>query len=114
MEANIQARYEQLERRVLEGNPGADQARLRAAFTYADEHHGSQLRKSGEPYITHPVAVAEIVAELGLALDSIIAALPHACSEAPDPTHGDLPHRVGPTVAGPAEGAPRLNRLRGS
>ena len=112
MEANIQARYEQLERRVLEGNPGADQARLRAAFTYADEHHGSQLRKSGEPYITHPVAVAEIVAELGLDLDSIIAALLHDCIEDTDSTHDDIAKRFGPTVADLVEGVTKLTRMQ--
>ena len=46
MEENIQERYEQMEKRVLENNPSADVKRLRAAFAYADQHHGGQLRKS--------------------------------------------------------------------
>ncbi|HIT01780.1 MAG TPA: bifunctional (p)ppGpp synthetase/guanosine-3',5'-bis(diphosphate) 3'-pyrophosphohydrolase [Candidatus Enterenecus merdae] len=112
MEQTIQARYEQLERRVLEGNPGADKDRLRAAFAYADEHHGSQLRKSGEPYITHPVAVAEIVAELGLDLDSIIAALLHDCIEDTDSTHDDIAKQFGPIVADLVEGVTKLTRMQ--
>ena len=112
MEQTIQARYEQLERRVLEGNPGADKDRLRAAFAYTDEHHGSQLRKSGEPYITHPVAVAEIVAELGLDLDSIIAALLHDCIEDTDSTHDDIAKQFGPIVADLVEGVTKLTRMQ--
>ena len=70
-------RYEELERHILAVNPGADVERIRAAFEYANSHHGPQLRKSGEPYIIHPIAVAEIVADLELDMDSVVAALLH-------------------------------------
>ena len=83
----IHARYQQLEEKVRASNPHADTTRLRAAFEYANAHHGQQLRKSGEPYITHPIAVAELVADLGLDMDSIIAALLHDCIEDTDSTH---------------------------
>ena len=42
-------RYEELERKILDTHPDADVAAIRAAFEYANDHHGSQLRKSGEP-----------------------------------------------------------------
>ena len=112
MEENIQARYERLEKRVLENNPNADTARLRAAFEYADQHHGGQLRKSGEPYITHPIAVAEIVADLGLDLDSVIAALLHDCIEDTDSTHDDIAKQFGTTVAELVEGVTKLTRMQ--
>ena len=59
--------------------PNADLAVIERAFRYADEKHKNQLRKSGEPYIIHPIAVAEIVAEIGLDTDAIAAALLHDC-----------------------------------
>ena len=46
--------------------PSADLEVIQRAYAYADEKHKNQLRKSGEPYIIHPLAVAEIVAEIGL------------------------------------------------
>jgi GTP pyrophosphokinase len=51
--------------------------KIRSAFLYANNLHEGQMRQSGEPYISHPVAVATIVAELGLDTDSICAALLH-------------------------------------
>ena len=62
-------RYEELERAILAAHPNADVASIRAAFEYANKHHGPQLRKSGEPYIIHPIAVAEIINELDLDRD---------------------------------------------
>mgnify|MGYP001018057729 CR=1 FL=1 len=63
--------------------PSADLEVIQRAYAYADEKHKNQLRKSGEPYIIHPVAVAEIVVEMGLDTDSICAALLHDCIEQP-------------------------------
>ena len=55
--------------------PSADLEEIQKAYEYADRKHKDQLRKSGEPYIIHPLAVAEIVAEIGLDTDAIVAAL---------------------------------------
>ena len=73
----ILERYQALEEHVKAYSPNVDTRKLFEAFSYADNAHSGQLRKSGEPYIIHPLAVAEIVAELELDLDSIIAALLH-------------------------------------
>ena len=54
-----------------------DLEKIKKAFLYADEMHEGQLRQSGEPYISHPIAVAEIVATLGLDTDSVCAAFLH-------------------------------------
>ena len=51
--------------------------KIRAAYDYAAQLHAGQMRQSGEPYISHPVAVAQIVVQLGLDTDSICAALLH-------------------------------------
>ena len=73
----ILERYQALEDKVAAYTPNLDTKRLFDAFTYADTEHHGQLRKSGEPYIIHPLAVADIVADLGLDVDSVIAALLH-------------------------------------
>ena len=64
--------------------PSADLEEIQKAYEYADRKHQNQLRKSGEPYIIHPLAVAEIVAEIGLDTDAIVAALLHDCLEDTD------------------------------
>ena len=74
----IQEQYENLEKTVRGYNPAADFQHIRAAFEFAAEAHKDQKRKSGEPYIIHPLAVAQIVAEeLRLDSESIEAALLH-------------------------------------
>ena len=59
----ILERYHALEDKVAAYTPNLDTKRLYDAFTFADAAHNGQLRKSGEPYIIHPLAVAEIVAD---------------------------------------------------
>ena len=105
-------RYEVLEQHIKEANPDADVARIRAAFEYANDHHGPQLRKSGEPYIIHPIAVAEIINELDLDQDSIVAALLHDCIEDTDSTHGEISHLFGAEVANLVEGVTKLTRMQ--
>ena len=74
----IDEQFEKLENTVREYNPGADFKRIRESYEFAKQHHGEQRRKSGELYITHPLAVAQIVAEeLHLDSESIEAALLH-------------------------------------
>ena len=109
---SIEKRYQALEHNVLQRNPNADVARLRSAFEYANAHHGPQLRKSGEPYITHPIAVAEIVNELDLDLDSIIAALLHDCIEDTDASHDEIAKLFGASVADLVEGVTKLTRMQ--
>ena len=108
----ILQRYQALEDKVRAYAPGADFQRLSAAFHYADEEHANQKRKDGSPYITHPVAVAEIVAELGLDLDSVIAAMLHDTIEDTSATHEDIAKRFGPTVADLVDGVTKLTRMQ--
>ena len=108
----ILERYEALEGKIRDYMPNADFSRLKEAFHYADSHHSQQLRKDGTPYVTHPLAVAEIVAELGLDLDSIVAALLHDTIEDTDATHEDITKQFGATVADLVEGVTKLTRVQ--
>ena len=75
--APIDEQYASLETAIREYNPQADFDLIRGAYEFAKEQHNGQLRKSGEPYIIHPVAVARIIADLKLDSESIAAALLH-------------------------------------
>jgi GTP pyrophosphokinase len=104
-------RYSHLEDVIREYNPTVDAPRLREAFEFAREAHSKQLRKDGAPFISHPLAAAEIVAEMGLDADSIIAALLHDCIEDTGATHGEIARRFGGDVADIVEGVTKLTRV---
>jgi len=108
----ILERYHGLEDKVSAYTPNLDTKRLFDAFTYADASHKGQLRKSGEPYIIHPLAVAEIVADLGLDVDSVISALLHDCIEDTDSTHEEIAKKFGSTVANLVEGVTKLTQMQ--
>ena len=96
----VQEQYVLLEKTVRSYNPAADFDHIRAAFEYADHCHEGQKRKSGEPYIIHPLAVAQIVAEeLKLDSESIEAALLHDVIEDTPATHADVARMFSPTIA---------------
>ena len=92
--------------------PSADLEEIQKAYEYADRKHKDQLRKSGEPYIIHPLAVAEIVADLGLDVDSVIAALLHDCIEDTPTSHQDIAKKFGEPVAALVEGVTKLTRVQ--
>ncbi len=108
----ILERYHALEDKIKTYNPALDTQRLFSAFNYADNAHAGQLRKDGSAYITHPLAVAEIVAELELDTDSIIAALLHDCIEDTGVTHEGIAKLFGITVADLVEGVTKLTRVQ--
>ena len=108
----ILERYHALEDKVAMYTPNLDTRRLFEAFTFADTAHHGQLRKSGEPYIIHPLAVAEIVADLGLDVDSVIAALLHDCIEDTPTSHLDIAKKFGEPVAALVEGVTKLTRVQ--
>ena len=108
----ILEQYTALENKVLAYTPNLDKARLFDAFTYADNAHASQQRKDGSPYITHPLAVADLVADLELDPDSVIAALLHDTIEDTAATHEDVANRFGEPVAELVEGVTKLTRVQ--
>ena len=90
--------------------PTADMDLIDKAVRYADEKHKHQKRKDGSPYIIHPLAVAEIVVEMGLDIDAILGALLHDCIEDTDASHDEIEKLFGPTVAELVEGVTKLTR----
>ena len=109
----IDEQYRKLEDTIRDYNPGADFAHIRSAYEFAKQQHGDQRRKSGEPYITHPLAVAQIVAEeLHLDSESIEAALLHDVIEDTPATYEDVAKLTSPTVADLVEGVSKLTRIQ--
>ena len=90
--------------------PGADFALIDKAVDYANNKHISQKRKDGSPYIIHPLAVAQIVTEMGLDMDAILGALLHDCIEDTDASHEEIEKLFGSTVAELVEGVTKLTR----
>ena len=110
---NVQEKYQRLEDTVRRYNPGANFELIRSAFRFAEEHHRGQNRKDGSPFITHPLAVAQIVAEeLHLDSESIAAALLHDTIEDTDATHEDIARTFSPTIADIVEGVSKLTRVQ--
>ncbi|MBE3563412.1 MAG: bifunctional (p)ppGpp synthetase/guanosine-3',5'-bis(diphosphate) 3'-pyrophosphohydrolase [Hydrogenibacillus schlegelii] len=90
----------------------ADRARVREAYVFAARHHDGQYRISGDPYITHPVAVAEILAELRLDATVLIAALLHDIVEDTAVTLEDVRAAFGDEVASLVDGVTKLRRIQ--
>ncbi|HPE16472.1 MAG TPA: bifunctional (p)ppGpp synthetase/guanosine-3',5'-bis(diphosphate) 3'-pyrophosphohydrolase [Oscillospiraceae bacterium] len=104
--------YKVLEEKARVYNPTLDTARLLSAFEYADAAHSGQKRRDGSPFVTHPLYVAETVADMGLDTDSVIAALLHDSIEDTGATHEDIQKRFGATVADLVEGVTKLTRVQ--
>ncbi len=89
----------------------ADEIRVREAFDFACEAHHGQMRRSGEPYITHPLEVSLIIADMCMDVDSIIASLTHDVVEDTDFELGDIKQRFGASVADLVDGVTKLTRV---
>ena len=102
--------YASMKATIQNRMPGADMELIDKAVHYADAKHASQKRKDGSPYIIHPLAVAEIVCEMGLDIDAILGALLHDCIEDTDASHDDIEKIFGTTVAELVEGVTKLTK----
>ena len=112
-DAIIEDQYAHLVETVRNYNPAADFIHIESAYHFAKRCHEGQRRKSGEPYIIHPLAVAQIVAEeLKLDSESIEAALLHDCIEDTAATYADIARLFSPTVADLVEGVSKLTRIQ--
>ncbi|WP_067780820.1 RelA/SpoT family protein [Actinomyces vulturis] len=103
---------EPLLRAVRAHHPKADTSLIVRAYTVAEKCHQGQRRKSGEPYITHPVAVATILAELGMTPQTLAAALLHDTVEDTDFTLDDLRADFGDEIALLVDGVTKLDKLQ--
>lgn len=92
-------------------HPRADLAVLQRAYDTAERLHAGVFRKSGEPYITHPLAVATIAAEIGMDTTTLVAALLHDTVEDTDYSLEDLTRDFGPEVARLVDGVTKLDKV---
>ena len=102
--------YASMEKAIRKHLPSADMTLIDQAVEYANVKHKFQKRKDGSPYIIHPLAVAEVVAEIGLDMDAILGALLHDCIEDTDASHEEIAKLFGDTVAELVEGVTKLTR----
>jgi guanosine-3',5'-bis(diphosphate) 3'-pyrophosphohydrolase len=102
---------DQLIGEVAERHPEVDGDALRRAFAFAEERHRTQLRFSGEPFITHPLGCALICAGLGLDGTAVMAALLHDTVEDTDATIEDIEREFGAEVAALVDGVTKLSKL---
>src|SRR4051794_38629528 len=99
-------------RTVRMHHPKADLSLIERAYTVAERAHRGQKRRSGEPYITHPVAVAQIIADLGIGAKTIAAALLHDTVEDTEYTLDELRDQFGDEIAMLVDGVTKLDKLK--
>ena len=112
MASPIQNKIDFLIERAKKQNPVINEKKIRAAYECANRAHEGQKRKNGEPYIIHPVSVAEIIVEMGLDTDSICAGLLHDCIEDTEFDYKAIENKFGTSVAELVDGVTRLGMLR--
>ncbi|MBC7753705.1 MAG: bifunctional (p)ppGpp synthetase/guanosine-3',5'-bis(diphosphate) 3'-pyrophosphohydrolase, partial [Moraxellaceae bacterium] len=96
----IRAYYPQVPSQVIE-----------KAYAFSQKAHEGQMRRSGEPYITHPLSVAGILADLKLDLDTILTGLLHDTVEDTSVTLEDIKREFGPTVASLVDGVTKIGLM---
>ncbi|MEE3664397.1 bifunctional GTP diphosphokinase/guanosine-3',5'-bis pyrophosphate 3'-pyrophosphohydrolase [Brenneria sp. g21c3] len=104
--------FESLNQLIQRYLPEEQIKRLRQAYLVARDAHEGQTRSSGEPYITHPVAVACILAEMRLDYETLMAALLHDVIEDTPTTYQDVEQLFGKSVAELVEGVSKLDKLK--
>ena len=104
-------RREQFIQDILNINPGYDVDIINRAYKLADDMHKDQIRKSGEPYIIHPIAVAKILAELGMDDETLAAGLLHDVVEDTDVSVDDLTKEFGSDIALLVDGVTKLGNI---
>ena len=96
---------------VRSNHPRADTSTIERAYAVAERAHRGQMRKSGDPYITHPVAVATILAELGMTPPTLVAALLHDTVEDTSYSLSDLRAAFGEEIAMLVDGVTKLDKV---
>ena len=96
---------------VLERNPNADLDLIRRSHAFAAESHAGQFRKSGDPYLVHPMGVAKIIADLNLDVPSICAGILHDCVEDTTATPEDIRDKFGEEIQRIVEGVTKLGQI---
>ncbi len=108
----VTQRYLELEKSFLDHRPKEDAKRVRAAYEFAREKHGTQARKSGEPYILHPIAVAQILVDMHMDLVCVETALLHDVVEDTGVPIDEIRRLFGNEVAVCVDGVTKLGKLQ--
>ena len=108
----LRASFQKLEGKLLEHRPGDDPDLLRRAFAFAAENHRSQKRKTGEPYLSHVLEVAHLLADMRLDGVTVACGLLHDTVEDTPVTIKQLDREFGPDVARCVDGVTKIGRLR--
>ena len=111
MSENINHTIEEVLETVKKSNRRADLKLIKRAYEFAKDKHKDQLRRSGEPYIIHPIQVAYILSTLGLDHSTICAALLHDVIEDTDATLEDIAKEFSPEIAEMVDGVTKLSKL---
>src|SRR5262245_37353601 len=104
-------RFETIMEKVRENHPGADEDLLRKAYLFSAREHRGQVRKSGEPYLIHPLEVANILAELNLDPVCVATGLLHDIVEDTTTTVEAIEEVFGPEIAHLVEGLTKISKL---
>ncbi len=112
VEYDLAAQLDALINSVRSFHPKTDDAVIRRAFEVAEFHHRGQSRRSGDPYISHPVAVAQILAELGMTSPTIVAALLHDTVEDTTYSLEQLTADFGDEVSALVDGVTKLDKVK--
>jgi GTP diphosphokinase / guanosine-3',5'-bis(diphosphate) 3'-diphosphatase len=110
--AGLAAHWQALDLKLAEYLPPEARAKVERAYQVGAEAHHGQTRKSGEPYITHPLAVAGILAEMRLDADGLCAAILHDTLEDTPLSHADLAAQFGEDVAELVDGVTKLDKVQ--
>ncbi len=108
----IDARFESLLRQVQANRPSEDVSLIRKAWEFCVQHHKGQMRASGEPYIIHPLEVAEVLAEMKLDATAIAAGLLHDSVEDTPATNEEIAAGFGDQVAHIVEGVTKIDKIQ--
>ncbi len=107
----LQARFAALLETVRQNRPAGDVELLRRAYEFAAEQHGAQVRQSGEPFLSHPLEVAHILADMKLDVTTLCAALLHDIVEDTKIPLAQIRERFGTDTARLVEGVTKISRL---
>ncbi len=107
----MQKQLDSLLKKLKSHNPSGSFDMVEKAFNFAKEKHEGQLRASGEPFFTHPIAVANILADMELDSSSVVAALLHDVVEDTDVTDADITREFGETVSLLVSGVTKLGKI---
>ena len=111
-DASLAERFEHMLATVHANRPNDDLNIIRWAWVFCMQHHEGQLRASGEPYVIHPLEVAQILAELKMDSTAIAAGLLHDAVEDTDVTTVQVADRFGEQVAHIVEGVTKLDKIK--